>query len=200
MSSCSPFWRRLRSAAAAAVLMRGDLTPRARLLELFTALAQSPRPLRGDPFVNAAVEFPDPSSAAHRAAAQHRRRLQQRLTDLARAAGARDAEQVGRRLALLYDGAAIGASSRTIRLASATPTRSPPRSCVTRSTDRAVGRDPRRSVGEAAGERERGQVKLAGADADRLRHRLPDRRRMLEPVARTGGDDPDVRDGRGAGR
>lgn len=94
---------------AAAVLMRGDLTPRARLLELFTALAQSPRPLRGDPFVNAAVEFPDPSSAAHRAAAQHRRRLQQRLTDLARAAGARDAEQVGRRLALLYEGAAIGA-------------------------------------------------------------------------------------------
>ena len=94
---------------AAAVLARTELAPRARLLELFTALAQLPRPLRGDPFVSAAVEFPDPSHPAHRAAAEHGRWLQQRLTDLARAAGARDPEQVGRRLALLYDGAAIRA-------------------------------------------------------------------------------------------
>jgi AcrR family transcriptional regulator len=93
----------------AAVLTRGELTPRARLLELFTALAEQPRPLRGDPFVSAAVEFPDPSHPAHRAATEHARQLQQRLTDLARAAGARDPEQVGRRLALLYDGAAIRA-------------------------------------------------------------------------------------------
>jgi AcrR family transcriptional regulator len=92
-----------------AVLTRADLAPRARLLELFTALAQQPRPLRGDPFVSAAVEFPDPSHPAHRAAAERGRRLAQRLTDLARAAGARDPEQVGRRLALLYDGAAIRA-------------------------------------------------------------------------------------------
>jgi AcrR family transcriptional regulator len=96
-------------AEPAAVLARTELAPRARLLELFTALAQSPRPLRGDPFVNAAVEFPEPSHPAHRAAAAHGRWLQQRLTDLARAAGARDPEQVGRRLALLYDGAAIRA-------------------------------------------------------------------------------------------
>ena len=93
----------------AAVLARTELAPRARLLELFTALAQSPRPLRGDPFVNAAVEFPEPAHPAHRAAAERGRWLQQRLTDLARAAGARDPEQVGRRLALLYDGAAIRA-------------------------------------------------------------------------------------------
>jgi AcrR family transcriptional regulator len=95
--------------APQAVLARADLAPRAKLLELFTALAQQPRPLRSDPFVSAAVEFPDPSHPAHRAAAEHGRRLQQRLTDLARAAGARDPEQVGRRLALLYDGAAIRA-------------------------------------------------------------------------------------------
>ena len=91
------------------VLTRADLAPRARLLELFTALEQLPRPLRGDPFVSAAVEFPDPSHPAHRAAAEHSRRLRQRLMDLARAAGARDPERVGRRLALLYDGAAIRA-------------------------------------------------------------------------------------------
>jgi AcrR family transcriptional regulator len=90
-----------------AVLTRTDLVPRARLLEVFTALAGQPRPVRGDPFINAAVEFPDPSHPAHRAAAEHGRLLQQRLTDLSRAAGARDPEQVGRRLALLYDGAAI---------------------------------------------------------------------------------------------
>jgi AcrR family transcriptional regulator len=94
---------------AAGVLARGELAPRARLLELFTALAQPARPLRSDPFVRAAVEFPDPSHPAHRAAVEHGRWLQQRLTDLARAAGARDPEQVGRRLALLYDGAAIRA-------------------------------------------------------------------------------------------
>jgi AcrR family transcriptional regulator len=94
---------------AAAVLARDELAPRARLLELFTALEQPPRPLRSDPFLSAAVEFPDPSHPVHRAAAEHGRWLQQRLTDLARAAGARDPEQVGRRLALLYDGAAIRA-------------------------------------------------------------------------------------------
>ena len=91
------------------VLTRAELAPRARLLELFTALEQLPRPLRADPFVSAAVEFPDPSHPAHRAAAEHSRRLQRRLTDLSRAAGARDPERVGRRLALLYTGAAIRA-------------------------------------------------------------------------------------------
>jgi AcrR family transcriptional regulator len=97
------------AAGPQAVLARDDLAPRARLLELFTALAQPRRPVRVDPFVGAAVEFPDPSHPAHRAAVEHGRWLQQWLTDLARAAGARDPEQVGRRLALLYDGAAIRA-------------------------------------------------------------------------------------------
>lgn len=89
-----------------AILARADLAPRARLLELFTALAEDRRPLRGDPFVNAAVEVADPHARAHQIAAEHKGRFAQRLADLARAAGARDPEQVGRRLALLYDGAA----------------------------------------------------------------------------------------------
>ena len=92
-----------------ALLDRTDLAPRARLLELFTTLADQPRPMRADPFVGAAVEFPEPGHPAHRAAAYHGRRFAQRLADLARAAGARDPEQVGRRLALLYAGAAIRA-------------------------------------------------------------------------------------------
>lgn len=89
-----------------AILRRSELAPRARLLEMFAALAEADRPLRGDPFVNAAVELPDPAHPAHRLAAEHKRHLAVRLADLARQAGARSPERVGRRLALLYDGAA----------------------------------------------------------------------------------------------
>ena len=91
-----------------AVLRRADLAPRAKLLEVFTALAEQRRPLRGDPLVSAAVEFPDPEHPVHRAAAVHARDLRAQLTDLARAAGARDPDAVGRRLGLLYTGAAVG--------------------------------------------------------------------------------------------
>jgi AcrR family transcriptional regulator len=90
-------------------LARSDLTPRARLLELFATLADEDRPMRGCPFINAAVELTDPEHPAHRLAAEHKQRFAGRLADLAREAGARDAERVGRRLALLYDGAAAQA-------------------------------------------------------------------------------------------
>jgi AcrR family transcriptional regulator len=89
-----------------AVLARADLGARARLLELFSALVVGPRPLRGCPFVNAAVELPDPGHPAHRFAAEYKRRFAERLARLAHEAGARRSERVGRRLALLYDGAA----------------------------------------------------------------------------------------------
>lgn len=92
--------------AAQALLTRDDLVPRARLLELFTTLAQAPRPPAPEPFSAAAAEFPDPGHPVHQAAAEHTRRFVGRISDLARAAGARDPEQVGRRLALLYSGAA----------------------------------------------------------------------------------------------
>jgi AcrR family transcriptional regulator len=87
------------------VLARTELSPRARLLELFAALEAEPHPLRGCPFVAAAVEQPDAGHPVHRLAAEHKRRFTEQLTELARAAGARGPEQVGRRLALLYDGA-----------------------------------------------------------------------------------------------
>jgi AcrR family transcriptional regulator len=88
------------------VLARAELSPRARLLELFAALGEQRHPMRGCPFVNAAVELADPEHPAHRFAAEHKRRFAERLTEIARDAGARPAEQLGRRLALLYDGAA----------------------------------------------------------------------------------------------
>ena len=57
----------------------------------------------------AAVEFPDPTIRPTGRPPSTLAVFEQRLTDLARAAGARNPEQVGRRLALLYDGAAIRA-------------------------------------------------------------------------------------------
>lgn len=95
-----------RDSPAQALLLREDLVPRARLLELFTTLAAAPRPLAPDPFTAAAVEFPDPEHPVHRAAVERGGRFVAQITALARAAGAADAEQVGRRLALLYAGAA----------------------------------------------------------------------------------------------
>jgi AcrR family transcriptional regulator len=89
-----------------AILDRDDLAPRARLLEVFGTLADDRHPMRGCPFVNAAVECPDPAHPGHRFAAEHKRRFADRLAGLARLAGARRPELVGRRLALLYDGAA----------------------------------------------------------------------------------------------
>lgn len=88
-----------------AVLRRAELSPRARLLELFGDGAAEPGPPRGDPFVNAAVELPELAHPIHRMATDHKRRFVEQLTGLARAAGARNPEAVGRRLALLYDGA-----------------------------------------------------------------------------------------------
>jgi AcrR family transcriptional regulator len=89
-----------------AVLTRADLAPRARMLELYPTLAVGRRPLRGCPFVNASVEVADPTHPARRLAAIYKREFADRLGALAREAGARNADQVGHRLALLYDGAA----------------------------------------------------------------------------------------------
>jgi AcrR family transcriptional regulator len=95
-----------RTGATQALLAREELGARARLLELFTTLADAPKPIPPDPFVAAAVEFPNPEHPVHRASVEHNRRLVARVSDLARAAGATDPDQVGRRLVLLYLGAA----------------------------------------------------------------------------------------------
>ena len=90
---------------AEGALERDDLTARARLLELFTAVAEQPH--RGCPVLAVAVERPDPKHQAHRFVADHKQRFAERLADVAREAGARSADTVGLRLALLYDGAAM---------------------------------------------------------------------------------------------
>jgi AcrR family transcriptional regulator len=89
-----------------AVLTRGDLAPRARLLELYTTLADGPRPLRGCPFVNAGTELADANHPARPIIVTYKEEFADRLSALAREAGARGSERLGRQLALLYDGAA----------------------------------------------------------------------------------------------
>jgi AcrR family transcriptional regulator len=91
--------------AAEAVLDREQLTPRARLLELFTALGCA-QPAGPDPVLAATVEFPDRAHPVHQAAAEQAARLVERLRVLAGAAGAADPDRAARLLALIYAGAA----------------------------------------------------------------------------------------------
>jgi hypothetical protein len=87
-----------------------DLGPGERLLALFDDPGRERQPLRGCPYVNAAIELADLEHPAHQLAADHKRRFIEQLAATAREAGARNPEQLGRRLALLYDGAAAEAA------------------------------------------------------------------------------------------
>ncbi len=93
-------------AAPQGLLTREDLTARARLLEMFGALGDGRGPLRGDPFIAAAVELADPRHPGRRVVARRQQELGELLGELCREAGARQAEQLGRRLLVLYSGAA----------------------------------------------------------------------------------------------
>ena len=92
-------------AAPQGVLTRSDLTARARLLEMFEALGEGPVPLRGDPFIAAAVELADPDHPARRVIARRQQELGELLGAVCREAGARQADALGRRLLVLYAGA-----------------------------------------------------------------------------------------------
>ena len=81
--------------------------PRQQLRQLFVDLAQrtSAPSYRGCPFVNVAAEYPDRSHVARRMVADNKARLLRRLTELVKAAGARDAPLLAKSLALLIEGA-----------------------------------------------------------------------------------------------
>lgn len=93
-----------RMGPTATLLGREDLTPRSRLLELFTALAD-PATIVPDPFIAAAAEFPSRGHRVHEAVRQRSAQFTERITALARAAQAPDPERTARRLVTLYDGA-----------------------------------------------------------------------------------------------
>jgi AcrR family transcriptional regulator len=85
-------------------------TPKERLLGLFAAIEDAlgdPR-FRGCRFVNASAEA-RPGESVEIVTEEYRQYLRRLFTDLARGAGATDPKQLGRQLALLYDGAAVAA-------------------------------------------------------------------------------------------
>jgi len=84
--------------------------PRARLLAVFESMAEAlaePR-YRGCAFVRASAEA-QAGSAIQKVVAESRAWLHALFAGLAREAGAPDAEALGRKLVLLYDGAAVSA-------------------------------------------------------------------------------------------
>ncbi|WP_428964765.1 TetR family transcriptional regulator [Micromonospora fluostatini] len=87
-------------------LDRTDLSPRERILELFTVPGTGTAPIRGCPFVDAAVEFPDPDSTVHAFARHQKLRVGERITQLLRDLGVEDPEELGEQLSILADGAA----------------------------------------------------------------------------------------------
>ncbi|WP_345763045.1 TetR/AcrR family transcriptional regulator [Diaminobutyricibacter sp. McL0608] len=96
------------------VLLREDLPPRERLIRLFAVPSgddHSEYVVRGCPFHNTVVEaagmMPDASSIVER----HKRELAANLIATAEAAGASDAERLGRQLAVLFEGARALATS-----------------------------------------------------------------------------------------
>lgn len=96
------------------VLLREDLPPRERLIRLFAVPSGEglvPNVVRGCPFHNAVVDaagmMPDAAAIVER----HKRELAENLIATAQAAGASDAERLGRQLAVLFEGARALATS-----------------------------------------------------------------------------------------
>jgi AcrR family transcriptional regulator len=101
-------------------------TPRERILGIFAEVEEllAGSQFRGCRFISAAAEA-RPGDASEVVAAEYRAWLWSFFTELAEAAGTSDAKQLGRRLLLLYDGAAVaarmdpdrGAAARAVRSA-----------------------------------------------------------------------------------
>jgi AcrR family transcriptional regulator len=85
---------------------------RAKVLAIFELLGEtaSDPAFRGCAFVNATAEGPRDENRLMQVCADSRAWMQSLFTDLARECGAKDADRLGRQLALVYDGA-ITASS-----------------------------------------------------------------------------------------
>ncbi|MFD8921113.1 TetR family transcriptional regulator [Streptomyces sp. NPDC059569] len=101
------------------VLTREDIPPRERILKLFdpspatapTADADAEAeadtgPVRGCPFIDAAVEFPDPDSAVHSYAREQKLRMVELIAALLAELGCREPVALAEQLAILADGAA----------------------------------------------------------------------------------------------
>ena len=96
------FWRRFDAAVDA---HPGD--PRAQILAFFTGLAErADMPgYRGCGLTNACIEYPEPGHPARLVSVANKRKVRERLVDMARRMGARDPEMLGDGLQLLMEGA-----------------------------------------------------------------------------------------------
>jgi hypothetical protein len=63
---------------------------------------------RGCPFINAAVEYPDPGHPASKAGSEHRQWILELFRSLVVEAKIRQSDRVAAQLALLYDSAMVG--------------------------------------------------------------------------------------------
>ena len=106
-------------------ILSANDTPRERILGIFGEMEKllAGSEFRGCRFIMATAEA-RPGDASEIVAEQYRTWLRSVFTDLAKEAGAADAKQLGRRLLLLYDGAAVAARMDEDRRGAATATRS----------------------------------------------------------------------------
>jgi len=106
-------------------ILASHTTPRQRILAVFAEVEDLlvGSAFRGCKFISAAAES-RPGEAGEVVAEKYRAWLWAMFTDLAEAAGARDAKQMGRQLFLLYDGAAVAARMDEDRAAAAKAVRS----------------------------------------------------------------------------
>jgi AcrR family transcriptional regulator len=91
-------------------ILAANDTPRARILGVFGEVEKAlmGSEFRGCRFISASAEA-RPGDASELVADEYRGWLRALFSNLAKAAGASDAKQIGRQLALLYDGAAVAA-------------------------------------------------------------------------------------------
>jgi AcrR family transcriptional regulator len=95
----------------AAVPQGDDRTPRERLLAVFEAPTGRSAPLRGCPFHNAAVEAAGAMPGIQEIVRANKLGFIAALTELAKQAGAANAQLLGSELGVLYEGAAALATS-----------------------------------------------------------------------------------------
>ena len=107
-----------------ATILAAYKTPRERLLGVFAEVEDllAGTQFRGCRFIRATAES-RPGDASEVVADEYRGWLRSLFTDLAKAAGATNAKQLGRQLALLYDGAAVAARLDQDRAGAATAMR-----------------------------------------------------------------------------
>lgn len=98
----------LRTRFEAITQMTGEPADLLRAVAIDIAQTICGDAFRGCPFINAAVEFPDPDSSIHRAVDHHRAWFYATLLALFRALGHPEPGQAARQLVLLRDGAMIG--------------------------------------------------------------------------------------------